>query len=204
MNGAEDSIEMQERRAVLKRVAWMLGGAVSAPAAFAILSGCSGKKAPSGEAGKAWAPKLLTGSEALLVSAIADTLIPRTDTGGASEADVPAFIDGVLEAVYPQDAQQKFKAGLAEFAAAATAAKGKSFLEQVPREREEYLRESITTALAGEHAEKPFVLFARELTLLGYYSSKVGITENMDYVAVPTEYHGCVPLSQMKRHVYWE
>jgi len=35
--------EMQQRRAVLKRVAWMLGGAVSAPAALAILQGCSAK-----------------------------------------------------------------------------------------------------------------------------------------------------------------
>jgi len=26
----------------------------------------------------------------------------------------------------------------------------------------------------------------------------------MEYVPVPTAYHGCVPLSQMKKHVYWE
>ena len=45
---------------------------------------------------------------------------------------------------------------------------------------------------------------ARELTLLGFFTSKVGITENMEYVAVPTVFHGCVPLSQMKKHVYWE
>ena len=45
---------------------------------------------------------------------------------------------------------------------------------------------------------------ARELTLLGYFTSQVGITENMEYVPVPTAFHGCVPLSQMKKHVYWE
>jgi hypothetical protein len=48
------------------------------------------------------------------------------------------------------------------------------------------------------------MLVTRELTLLGYFTSKVGITENMEYVAVPTAFHGCVPLSQMKKHVYWE
>ena len=204
MTGHEESIEMQQRRALLKRVAWMLGGAVSAPAALAILQGCSAREAPSDGTGTSWSPKLLTGPEALMVSAIAGTLIPKTDTGGAYEAGVPAFIDGVLEAVYPKDAQDRFKAGIAEFAAAATTAKGKSFLEQVPGEREEFLRESIVSALAGEHEHKPFILVARELALLGYYTSKVGITENMEYVAVPGEYHGCVPLSDMKKHVYWE
>jgi len=64
--------------------------------------------------------------------------------------------------------------------------------------------EKIAAALEGEHKDKPFILVARELTLLGFYTSEVGITENMEYVPVPTVYHGCVPLSEMKKHVYWE
>ena len=44
----------------------------------------------------------------------------------------------------------------------------------------------------------------RELTLLGYFTSKPGILDNMEYAAVPTAFHGCVPLSQMKKPVYWE
>jgi hypothetical protein len=177
----------------------MLGGAVSAPAALAILQGCSAKEAPAAE----WTPKFLTGEEGQLVSAIAATLIPKTETSGALEAGVPAFIDVVLEAVYPKDVQAQFKAGLAEFAAAA-AARGKSFQDQAPAEREAFLKESLEKALAGDRDPKPFVLMARELTLLGFFSSKVGIEENMEYVAVPTAYHGCVPLSEMKKHVYWE
>ena len=200
MQTSDDSVEMQQRRALLKRVAWILGGAVSAPAALAILQGCSAKESPT----DAWIPKFLTGDEGKLVSAIAATLIPKTETSGALEAGVPAFIDVVLEAVYPKDAQARFKAGLAEFAAAATADKGKSFQDLAPAEREAYLKASLEKALAGARDPKPFVLMARELTLLGFFSSKVGIEENMEYVAVPTAYHGCVPLSEMKKHVYWE
>jgi hypothetical protein len=204
MSGIEvndDSPELQQRRALLKRVAWMLGGAVSAPAALAILQGCSAKETPAGAA-TPW--KLLTADEGSLVSAIADTLIPKTETSGALEAGVPAFIDGVLEAVYPKDAQERFKTGAAEFSAAAKAAKGKAFADLAQGEREEYLKASLEKALEGDRDPKPFVLMARELTLLGFFSSKVGIEENMEYVAVPTVYHGCVPLSQMKKHVYWE
>lgn len=196
------SDEMMQRRELLRRVAWMLGGAVSAPAALAILQGCSAKDAAVSAA--AFKPKLLTGPSHMdIVTGIADIIIPKTDTSGAIDAGVPAFIDLVLADVYPKDAQERFVTGLGEFAAAAQAT-GKPFLEQEPEARVAFVKQSLEKALEGERSPKPFILMARELTLLGFFTSKVGITENMEYVAVPTAYHGCVPLSQMKKHVYWE
>jgi gluconate 2-dehydrogenase gamma chain len=196
------SDEMMQRREVLRRVAWMLGGAVSAPAALAILQGCSAKDAAV--SASAFKPKFLTSlSQMDMVTEIAEIIIPRTDTSGAKDAGVPAFIDQVLADVYPKEAQERFIAGLREFAAAA-ATSGSSFLEREPAQRVAYVKQSLEKALAGERNPKPFILMARELTLLGFFTSKVGITENMEYVAVPTAYHGCVPLSQMKKHVYWE
>jgi len=200
MNGSDESLEMLERRALLKRVAWMLGGAVSAPAALAILQGCSAKEPVPGAA---IASKFFKGRQADVVTAIADVLIPRTDTSGALDAGVPAFIDAVMADVYPKDAQERFSAGIDEFETAAGSG-GKAFLEQDTAQRAATVQQAIDAAFAGEHKDKPFILVARELTLLGFYTSRVGITENMEYVAVPTVYHGCVPLSQMKKHVYWE
>jgi len=201
MNHNHESAEMLERRALLKRVAWMLGGAISAPAALAILQGCSAKEAAPGAA--AWQPRFFKGSQADFMTAIADVIIPKTDTSGALDAGVPAFIDSVMADVYPKDAQERFSAGINEFETAA-AEGGKGFLDQDAAQRTATVRQSIDAALTGEHEHKPFILAARELTLLGFFTSKVGITENMEYVAVPTAYHGCVPLSQMKKHVYWE
>jgi gluconate 2-dehydrogenase gamma chain len=196
------SDEMMQRREILRRVAWMLGGAVSAPAALAILQGCSAKDAAVGAT--AFKPKFLTAPSHMdIVTEIAEIMIPKTETSGAKDAGVPAFIDLVLSDVYSKDAQDRFTAGLAEFAAAAASA-GKPFLEQVPAQRVTIVQKSLVSALEGERDPKPFILMARELTLLGYFTSRVGITENMEYVAVPTAYHGCVPLSQMKKHVYWE
>jgi len=193
--GNEDtSPQMMQRREILRRVAWMLGGAVSAPAALAILQGCSAKE--SGGTAAAFTPKFFKGKQADIVTAIADVLIPKTDTSGALDAGVPAFIDSVMADVYPADAQQRLSAGIDEF--------GKGFLEQDAGARAATVQQALNAALTGEHKEKPFILVVRELTLLGFYTSRVGITENMEYVAVPTAYHGCVPLSQMKKHVYWE
>lgn len=196
------SDEMMRRREILRRVAWMLGGAVSAPAALAILQGCSAKDATV--SATAFTPKFLTAPSHMdIITEIAEIMIPKTDTSGAKDAGVPAFIDLVLADVYSKEARERFATGLAEFAAA-VASNGKPFLEQEPAQRVAIVQQSLVTALDGDRDPKPFILMARELTLLGFFTSRVGITENMEYVAVPTVYHGCVPLSQMKKHVYWE
>lgn len=198
MSQSDHTPEMIQRRELLRRAAWLLGGAVSAPAALAILQGCSAK-----EAGAAFAPEFLDAGELALVDEIAEIMIPKTDTSGARDANVAQFIDSVLARVYPADAQQRFRAGCAEFAAAAQAS-GNPFLERDSAQRAAFVRESLDAALAADADQKPFMLMTRELVLLGYFTSRVGITENMEYVPVPTAYHGCVPLAQMKKHVYWE
>jgi gluconate 2-dehydrogenase gamma chain len=202
MSGAdqEQGPEMLQRRELLRRVTFLLGGAIAAPTALAILQGCSAKDAP---AVADWTPKFFKGKQAEVLTAIADIIIPKTDTSGALDANVPAFIDSMLADVYDAKAQENFNAGFTAFEAAA-AAGGKAFLERDTESRTAFVRESLEKALAEEQASRPFILMARELTLVGFYTSKVGITENMEYQAVPTVYHGCVPISEMKKPVYWE
>jgi len=195
--------ETMRRREILRRAAWLLGGAISAPAALAILQGCSRQE--PGESQAAWVPRYFQAKEVTIVTAIADLMIPKTDTSGALDAGVPAFIDTALLALYPQADRDRFRTGVAAFADAAQAqGAGKPFLEQEPAARVAFVRQSLEAALAAGAEPRPFILVIRELTLLGYLSSRVGITENMEYVPVPTAFHGCVPLSQMKKHVYWE
>jgi gluconate 2-dehydrogenase gamma chain len=194
---SDESPEMMQRREVLRRAAWVLGGAISAPAALAILQGCSAKDSPPASS---WQPKYFQGTQAEVITALADILIPKTDTSGALDAGVPAFIDSIMADVYPKDAQDRFRAGIDEFGRGG----GKAFLDQDVAGRTAQVRQAIDAALTGEHEHKPFILVARELTLLGFYTSKVGITENMEYQPVPTAYHGCVPISEMKKPVYWE
>jgi gluconate 2-dehydrogenase gamma chain len=194
-----DSPEMLARREVLRRAAWLLGGAISAPAALAILQGCSAKDAPKAAD---WKAKFFQGDEAKVVTAVADIILPHTDTSGALDANVPAFIDSMMDAVYDAEAQARFRAGCAGFAAEKV--DGKSFLEQGREAQTATVKRALEAAVAADAQPRPFVMMARELTLLGFYTSQPGITENMEYQAVPTAYHGCVPVSQMKKPVYWE
>jgi gluconate 2-dehydrogenase gamma chain len=197
---AAEQTTLLQRREVLRRAAWLLGGAISAPAALAILQGCSAKDAP---AAADWQPRFFKGDEAKVLTAIADIIIPHTDSSGALDAKVPAFIDTMMADVYAADAQERFHAGCSEFIATAKAG-GKAFLEQDRAAQTDTVKRALEAAVAADQQPRPFILMARELTLLGFYTSQVGITENMEYQAVPTAYHGCVPVSQMKKPVYWE
>ena len=197
--GHDSSPEMLQRRELLRRAAWLLGGAISAPAALAVLQGCSSRDTP---AGADWTPKFLRGDETRVVSAIADIILPKTDTSGALDANVPAFIDAMMADVYAADAQARFREGCAAFAAAV--AGGRAFLEQDRAAQTATVKQALEAAVAADAQPRPFILMTRELTLLGFYTSQPGILENMQYEQVPTAYHGCVPVSQMKKPVYWE
>lgn len=199
-----ESPEMLRRREVLKRVAWLIGGAVSAPAVLAILEGCSAQDAKPVGDGTAAAYKFFKGAQAQIVTAIADAILPHTDTSGALDVGVPGFIDLMLADVYDAAAQARFNRGCAEFEIAASTS-GQAFLERDTAARAAFVKESLEKALAAPRDDgKPFILMTRELTLLGFYTSRAGIDENMWYQAVPTAYHGCVPVSQMEKPVYWE
>ena len=197
----KESPELLKRREILRRAAWLLGGAISAPAALAILQGCSAKEAAPGAA--AFVPKILNADHFALAAEIAEIMIPKTDTSGAKDAGVPAFIDEVLGAVYDDEAQRRFASGADEFTAEAEKQGGKPFLEQEPQARVAFVKQSLERALEAD-GPKPFIQMARELTLLGFYTSEPGITENMEYEAVPGELHGCGPVPQLKKPVYWE
>ncbi|HET6680697.1 MAG TPA: gluconate 2-dehydrogenase subunit 3 family protein, partial [Gemmatimonadaceae bacterium] len=54
----------------------------------------------------------LTPAQLALVAAVADTIIPRTDTPGAVDVGVPAFVEAVVDASWPEDDRATFTGGL--------------------------------------------------------------------------------------------
>jgi hypothetical protein len=95
------------RREALKRAAWILGGTVSAPTILGVLAGCQAERKT------AWVPRTLTADQRGTVEAIADIIIPETDTPGARAAGVDQFVDAMLTDYYPANARDRFLAGLA-------------------------------------------------------------------------------------------
>jgi hypothetical protein len=54
-------------------------------------------------------------------------------------------------------------------------------------------------AAAAGRTEVPWFRTLKELTVLGYYTSETGATQELRYVAVPGRFEGCVPFTQVGR-----
>jgi gluconate 2-dehydrogenase gamma chain len=191
-----------DRREALKRTAWIMGGVVSAPAILGVLKGCAAK--PSID----WKPVFLSEDQGILVSEVAEIIIPKTDTPGAKETGVPGFIDLMLKDVYGKEDQDRFMAGLQEFDEAAKKEYGESFVELSPEDQAAFVKKIHDAAVEAEKAttpapKRPFILMAKELTMLGFFTSEPGATQVLQYVAVPGAYKGCIPLSEAGNGKTW-
>lgn len=201
------------RREAIRRVALLMGGAISAPAILGVLAGCSADPDTSAKPGAQaeWKPSFLTPAQVALVAEVAEIMIPRTDTPGAKDVGVPAFIDKMLKDVYPKDAQARFVAGLAEFEAQAKREHGRAFLELQPAQRAAMVTQVHGPAVKAEREaslpldqrQRPFILVMKELTLLGYFTSEAGATKVLQYRPVPGAYQACVPVAQAGNGKTW-
>jgi hypothetical protein len=124
----------------------------------------------------------LTPSELAWLSAITEAIIPRTDTPGAIDASVPAFVDRRL-AASPQLAEA-FRSGMKAFDAAAQSRFGAAFPALTMPQQLELLNAS---------AEEPFVRMIKGMTIDGYYSSKEGLSQELGWRgnSYLTEFKGC-------------
>jgi hypothetical protein len=192
------------RREALQQVAWLMGGAISAPAILGILNGCTAKPVA------AWKPVFLSEQQGALVAEVAEIMIPRTDTPGAKDVGIPSFIDLMLKDVYPQKDQDRFIAGLNEFDAQAKKQHGLAFMKLDPAQQNALVQTNNDIAAAAERAHtsnerlpRPFVLMTKELALLGYFTSQVGATQVLQYNPVPGPFRGCVVLSEAGNGKTW-
>jgi gluconate 2-dehydrogenase gamma chain len=186
-----------------------MGGAVSAPAVLGVLSGCSAKPSAG------WQPQFLSKEDGPIVEEIAELILPRTGTPGARDVGVPAFIDVILKDAYPSEDQARFVSGLKDFEAAAQRAHGKPFMQLPQAQRLAFLQQVHAAAANAERAQvqdhdipaaerkRPFVLMMKELTLLGFFTSQVGATQVLQYVAVPGGFQACIPLAQAGNGKTW-
>lgn len=187
-----------DRREALRRTALLMGGAISAPAIIGVLKGCTARPAID------WKPVFFTEDQGILISQVAEIIIPKTDTPGAKDTGVPAFIDLMLKDVYEQIDSDRFLTGLTAFDEEAIKSYGDPFIELDPEQQVELVKKVHDEAIAIDNKEqgsdgyeRPFILMIKELTLLGFFTSEVGATQVLQYDPVPGEYKGCVPLEEI-------
>lgn len=212
MKTSTPSSETISRREALLRLAWGACGVFAAPVFASGIAGC----------GRAAETQTFTQAHRDLLAAIVDRIIPPTDTPGASAVGVPGFIEEVWTVCFSPEGKQQFLDELAAIDERAQARHGASFLACTSAQQQALLAQvdseafqpSPRTAPAppppdsvawvwGEpavaSAPPPFWQTVKRLTLLGYYTSEPGATQELRYEAVPGRYEGCLPFADVGR-----
>lgn len=189
------------RRDALGAIGLLLGSAVMPSVARAV--GAGYRAPPPGTPLRVLSPR-----EGELLATLSEIIIPATDTPGARAARVDAFIDGLLADIFTGDERERFLEGLADVDARARAAHGAAFVDITPERQV-----AIVTTLQeegkvapprarrrrGSSAPSAFFPWLKELTLVGYYTSEIGASQELRYVHVAGRYDGDVPYKQVGR-----
>jgi hypothetical protein len=202
------------RRDALMRVAALAGVTMSLPALADTLEASATRRALTGK------PLFFTADQDATVAELADTIIPTTSTPGAKAAKVNEVIDILLKDCYKPDDQQRFLEGLTQTNKLSQDAYGKAFVQldstqriEIVKKLEADAKSQLAKMAAAKAATKvensqadlqmptdakkiytPFYTILKDLTLTGYFTSEIGCTQALEYVAVPGRYDGCVPL----------
>jgi len=177
-----------ERRIALK----LMAAGVIAPAAYGSRAGLVGI-APAQAAAVGYAPEFFTSAEMAALDRLTEILIPADErSGGASAAHVDRYID-VMAAAGSAEAGGRWKAGLVAGDEAAQGIFGDAFTSGSPPQQE-----AVVALLALHEGSPPsdlerFFALLKKTTIDGYYTSRVGIHDEMKYQGntALAEFPGC-------------
>lgn len=137
----------------------------------------------------------ISANQEQLLAALAETIIPKTDTPGATDISAHLFALKMLDDCSSKEDQEKFVKGLATFESLAKKESGKSFTEATAAERSKLLTQLEAQKDAAQKDEAAqFYSKMKGLTIQAYTSSQFYLTKVQVYELIPGRYHGCVPV----------
>lgn len=207
-----------ERRDAVKYISLLLGGAVIGGEAF--LTGCKTKTGSATD----W-----TTEDVAYLNEIAETILPRTATPGAKDANVGQFMTVMVNDCYEAGDQKAFRNGLEKLDDASDKKFNAKFMSITPQQRQQLLievdkeskdygtkvkefntreneKEKIETGKGNKEyvrqkMDAHYFTMMKQLTLLGFFTSKEGMTKAMRYQPVPGRFDGCVPYKKGDKQI---
>lgn len=193
------------RREALRQLAMGGAAAVTAPLwvdnLLAIAEQHGAHRAAAGQAAAAaWTPKVLDPRQNEMVIALAELIIPATDTPGATDARVNRYIDEVLADATPAD-RSRFLQGL-EWVDMRSERRFNRRFVNAPPDQQIALLTDLSTATDPLPDDTPGVEFFRAIkgmTVTGYYTSEAGILQEIGHEegAFFAEFKGCTHKEHM-------
>ncbi len=194
------------RRDAISRVALIMGGTLIS--AEFLISGCKSNTKNVED--------LFSQDHVAFLNEVADTILPTTSSPGAKAANVGQFMAIMVRDCYKPDDQKTFMNGLGQLDDASQKQFSNKFMDLTPKQRTDLLitldkeqkdftkkRNDDFAADKLKHKDDPkykapdmpnhYFRMYKELTLLGYFTSEIGATKALRYIAVPGRYDGSVP-----------
>ena len=134
-----------------------------------------------------------------IVTAAAERIIPATDTPGATDAGVSAFIDKMLADWHTPAERERFLAGLPDLDTRCRTPGGQAFVDCAAPDQVAVLTalDNEVTALRASHgdaaANQHWFAMLKYLTVYGYCTSAVGMRA-LHLDSLPGRYDGCAPI----------
>ena len=196
-----DSLFDMNRRMMMQRALVLLGGtAVPLDVAFAA---------------RAKGGSFLKPAQFQLLNAIADTIMPATDTAGALVAGVPKWLDRMLGSWASAETKVQIIGALARIDAAAKASKSKGFVALSVADRAAFLSlhdaAALKTVPAPPNALQGNLLSPvywvadndylklKDLVVALYYSSEIAMTQELIYEHVPGAWQPSIEVTTQTR-----
>ncbi len=196
---------LMDRREAIKRVSVMLGGAALVGGS-SLLTACA---PPDKSVATVTKDTLSTTSnftpftaqEIALLDEVADTILPDTKTPGAKAAKTGAFMAVMVTDAYDAKDQAIFRDGMTKLDAASQATNKTTFMAATPAQRLAVLETLDKEQKGYMDTKKPddpahYFRMMKELTLLGYFTSEIGVTKAQRYVESPGRFDPCLPYAK--------
>ncbi|MGD8175414.1 gluconate 2-dehydrogenase subunit 3 family protein [Marinimicrobium sp. ARAG 43.8] len=185
------------RRDILRYTAWLTGTTVAAPLASVILSGCS--EAPPGSAATASSssasPHHFFSADGFeLMTSVADTLLPATESPSASDVDVPKTLDAMLGEALGKDYVDSFRHA---WSALSNALVDERFLTLPSAEREALLSRLETTDDAALADAREGMVMLKQQVVLYYLTSETIGEKFLNYLPIPGAYKPCISVNDV-------
>lgn len=177
--------------------------ALLAVGAGGALAACGQKAKPnvSGPSGADFqaSGQFFTAREMAIIGALANTIIPDTDTPGAVAAGVPSVLQDLASHWATLDIRAGWRAvvhGLND----TLGADGRGFAELGAEAQASALSAFDAIAYGDEAGDLHGGYRDVKSTIASaYYMSEIGATQELRYEAVPGEWKGCIPFSEVGR-----
>ena len=177
------------RRTALKQMALLCGLSLSAQSLDVLAATVKGTMPHM--------TKLFTPEQLQMTGEIADLIIPTTETPGALAVNVHGFLDNYLADCLSKTDQKKFLDGLQKINAVAEDKFHKTFLTCTHKQHIQLLTAIEKPDMGFSAEDKQFFAFFKSLTLFGYYTSEIGASKELAYLAVPGGYIGNFPFANV-------